>query len=174
MEVYHKGSRMFNKSIAIFMLLCSTFGYLPTAAAGTPINATIAIPSLKIQSAILELPLTQNGWDTSNLGNRVGHLGETAWLGEPGNIVLGGHLEVNWRNSIFSKLPNIEIGARITLTDGNTVQEYQVVETRIVDVTDLSVVYFTPENRLTLLTCFNYNSAQKRYTQRFVAIAVPV
>ena len=75
-----------------------------------------------------------------------------------GNLCIAGH---NYRNSkFFSKLPNLEIGDIVEITDlsGETVQ-YEVYDKYIVEPNDLSCTsqLVGEERQITLITCTNDN-----------------
>lgn len=77
---------------------------------------------------------------------------------EKGNLCIVGH---NYRNSkFFSKIPNLEIGDIIEITDllGGTI-EYEVYDKYIVDPEDVSCTSqkVGEEKHVTLITCTNDN-----------------
>lgn len=85
---------------------------------------------------------------------------------EVGNMVVVGH---NYKNSkFFSKLPNIQIGAivKITDTNGNTLN-YTVYDTDVIDPYDNSCTSQLTDGHteITLITCYNNGK------QRFIAKA---
>jgi len=136
-------------------------------------EAQLLIPAAGINAPVIRVYLDGQSWDVSNLGMNVGHLQGTRWMNEgPGNIVLSGHVEMrDGRKGIFA-----EIGA---LTDGDVVilqyrgqeQRYQVVEIRNVDPNDLSPVYPTESDLLTLITCDAYDFFQDSYQERTIVVA---
>ncbi len=90
---------------------------------------------------------------------------------EIGNMVVVGH---NYKNGkFFSKLPNIEEGAIINITDldGRTL-EYKVYETNVIDPYDNSCTSQLTNGKIevTLITCF-YENGNIHATKRFVAKA---
>lgn len=85
---------------------------------------------------------------------------------EVGNMVVVGH---NYKNSkFFSKLPNIQIGAIVKITDtkGNTLN-YTVYDTDVIDPYDNTCTSQLTDGHteITLITCYNNGK------QRFVAKA---
>lgn len=132
----------------------------------------IFIATAGINEAIIESTLDENGWRVSHLENRVGHLEGTGWLGTPGNIVLAGHVELkDGRPGIFAKIGNLQKGDVITLTENGMSYEYAVVEVKVVESDDLSVVYPTETERVTLITCTGYDFLNNTYEQRIVVVA---
>ncbi|HRF94805.1 MAG TPA: hypothetical protein PLZ51_06420, partial [Aggregatilineales bacterium] len=66
---------------------------LPTATSA-PHTVSLVIPSLAINAPIIDVYLVDGIWDVSVLGANVGHLQGTARVGEEGNTVLSGHVEL--------------------------------------------------------------------------------
>jgi sortase A len=95
-------------------------------------------------------------------------------FGEPGNLLLAGH-----RTSWFRPLRNIRAGDTITLQwfDARQRQLRQrsyIVETiGIVDPQDLELLAPTPDDALTLITCYPFGSSS-RSPQRFEVRARPM
>lgn len=98
----------------------------------------------------------------------AGHLADTPWPGQPGNVVIAGH-----RDTIFRPLRNVRAGDLVDITTESTVAHYQVVSARIVPPTDLSVLSPTDGNTLTLITCYPF-SFVGRAPERFVVRATEV
>jgi len=135
-------------------------------------SSTIFIPSLAIYSPVITSIIRNGTWDVDNLGTNVGYLQGTAWLGQQGNIVLSGHVEMSdGRQGIFSSLRDIALGDEIVLSEGDAQFRYAVREMRSVQPDDLSVVQPTTTEVLTLITCTSYNFLRNTYDERFVVIA---
>lgn len=134
----------------------------------------IFIPSAGVSQVIIDSALERDGWQVDHLGDRVGHLEGTTWLGEMGNIVLAGHVEnVDGDPSIFHNIGDLQVGALITLSYQGMAYDYRVVEVKTVESDDLSVVYPVPgEERVTLITCTGYSFFLGEYQQRIVVVAV--
>lgn len=144
----------------------------------TPSTSTggrsIRIPSIGVQSAIKVFPLDGVSWAIDPWDPLVGHLQGTAWLDRVGNIALGGHSEYpDGRPGIFYRLQNVGIGDEIFIREGDTEFRYVVVNTFSVDYRDVSVVFPTSQNRLTLITCDipSYVAEQNWYYERLVVQA---
>jgi|GEM_PF-1258431 len=141
-----------------------------------PEGRSLYVPGANIVSPITHFPLDGIGrtWVIDPWEHLVGHFEGTAWMNATGNIVLGGHSEYpNGTPGIFANLYNVGIGDEIFLRDGATEQRYVVVNVRSVDYRDISVVYPTGHNRLTLITCDipSYVATQGIYYERLVIIA---
>ncbi len=153
-------------------------GEPPTPAPGTYDlnNAQIIIPAVAINAPIIQVYLGGSSWDVSALGLNVGHLQGTTWLtGMPGNIVLSGHVEMrDGRRGVFAELGNVEVGALVILQQNGEERRYQVTEIASVAPTDLDPVRPTTTERLTLITCDDYNFFSDAYATRTIIIAEPI
>jgi LPXTG-site transpeptidase (sortase) family protein len=72
--------------------------------------------------------------------------------------------------SIFANINNLEMGTIITINDNGTAHHYSVTEILTVDAADLSVVYPTNRERVTLITCTGYDFFSDSYQQRIVVV----
>jgi len=147
----------------------------PTQAARTVSNQpTLSIPVANIFSAITTFPLNGVSWAIDPWEQTVGYLQGTAWLDETGNIALGGHSSYpNGNPGIFAGLYNVNVGDVIILSEGRIERRYVVIDKRTVRYDDVSVVYPTTDNRLTLITCDlpSLDAATGTYLDRLVVIA---
>lgn len=122
----------------------------------------IEIEAIGIRYPVLE------GAGTAQMRYAIGHITETAGLGEKGNCVLCGH-NGSRNGTFFTKLNQLSVGDRVKLTDkAGEVHLYEVAETYIVGPYDNSVKEQTDGEVLTLLTCAN------RGTKRFICRCIPV
>ncbi len=149
----------------------------PTLAAGLYelSSARINIPEAAINAPIVQVYLEDGSWDVANLGMNVGHLQGTTWLsGVPGNIVLSGHVEMrDGRQGVFAGLDELQIGSLIILEQGNQEILYAVTEIMEVEPTNLDPVRPTTSERLTLITCDDYDFFADEYQIRTVVVAEP-
>lgn len=101
------------------------------------------------------------GTKDENLGVAIGHMKNTAALGQPGNCALAGH-RGGISGPYFKKIDKLKKGDAIKLTDANgTVYTYYVTESFIVEPSDVWVAENnTQEKMLTLITCEN-NSTKR-------------
>ncbi|TVR24561.1 MAG: sortase [Anaerolineaceae bacterium] len=139
-------------------------------------GAQIVIPSIAVNSPIIQVYLSGNSWDVDSLGLNVGHLQGTTWLsGRPGNIVLSGHVEMgDGRRGVFTNLGELEDGALIILQQGDTERRYIVTEKSVVTPDNLDPVRPTSDERLTLITCDDYDFFSDAYATRTVIVAEPI
>jgi sortase A len=149
------------------------FGQEPTA--------TISIPAINVQSRVVEIYVKafadgSVSWDTSALQSSIGHLEGTAWFGESGNTVLGGHSELsNRRASVFASLDQLQIGDVILVDYSSAQRRYSVTGKSQVETDDLSPVYPTPQEQLTLITCDTSSFVgNDTYAKRLIVIARPI
>jgi sortase A len=98
----------------------------------------------------------------------AGHLADTPWPGQPGNVVIAGH-----RDTIFRPLRNVREGDLVDVTTETTIAHYKVVSTRVVPPTDLSVLEPSGGNSLTLITCYPFGFVGQA-PERFVVRATEV
>jgi sortase A len=115
----------------------------------------IEIPRLKVAAVVKE------GADTKTLSRAVGHVPYTALPGEKGNVGVAAH-----RDTYFRGLRNVRHGDVIHVTTEEGVYLYEVDKLKIVWPKNVEVLDPTPENRITLVTCYPFNyvgSAPKRF-----------
>lgn len=146
---------------------------LPTAPA--PNTASLFIPSAGVMAPIIPSYLRGGAWDVSQLGMKIGHLQGTAWLDQAaGNVVLSGHVEMaNGGAGIFANLHQLNTGDPIIVQEPEAEYHFVVTAKQYVAPDDMSVVFPTDDGRqrLTLITCSDYNFLRNRYEQRLVILA---
>jgi LPXTG-site transpeptidase (sortase) family protein len=137
-------------------------------------GAYLTLPTANISSPVTTFYLDGVSWAIDPWEDIVGHLEGTAWLNQTGNIVIGGHSEMpDGSAGVFYRLYNVGMGDEIFLQDGDLIRRYIVVNILSVDYRDVSVVYPTTHNRLTLITCDipSYVAEQNFYYERLVIVA---
>lgn len=109
----------------------------------------IEIETLDIKYAVME------GTGNHELSCGIGHITDTAGIGEKGNCVLAGH-NGSRHGTFFTNLKTIQTGEVVKLTDkeGN-VYFYEVESMEVVGPYDNSVKDQGEEAELTLITCEN-------------------
>ena len=122
----------------------------------------IEIEAIDIRYPVLE------GAGNSQIRYAIGHITETAGLGEKGNCVLCGH-NGSRNGAFFSNLNQLSAGdkVKITVKEGK-VHMYEVADTCIIGPYDNTVKNQSDEEILTLLTCANQG------TKRFICHCTPV
>jgi len=129
---------------------------------GTPaLGATLGlleVPRLKLSVAVVE------GDDESSLLEGAGHLPDTPMPWARGNSVLAGHRDMDFR-----PLRGIKKGDMVRFRTADLVADYVVLDTLIVEPSDVSVLRATARPILTLITCYPFayvGPAPKRFVVR--------
>lgn len=112
----------------------------------------LSIPRLKIASNTVYV-------DSNDLLKGLSQLPGSALPGEKGNLFISGHSAISplfsFKNAVFAKLQDLKKGDQIMIEAGGAKFVYQVVELKVVDPKDLSVI--TPPDALgryiSLMTC---------------------
>ena len=103
-------------------------------------------PTVQMTTTVLE------GSDDGTLSRGAGHIEDTPFPGQPGNIGIAGH-----RDTVFRPLRAIHVGDPMDLTTGDRVYHYRVKKTTIVDPDDVYVLDPTSEPTVTLVTCYPFD-----------------
>jgi sortase A len=91
-------------------------------------------------------------WEDLKKG--VGHLPGSANPGERGNMYLAAHNDIF--GEIFRYLEKLELGDEFFVYSGDRSYRYVITAKRIIEPTDVSVMYPTTEPIATLQTCHPY------------------
>jgi LPXTG-site transpeptidase (sortase) family protein len=142
----------------------------PTA---TPLpKASLRIPTAGVNVDVVDVYLDGESWNVRELGDYAGHLEGTARIGQPGNVALAGHVETReGKPGIFARLETMNIGDPVILSLDGVEQRYTVTAVRRVPPDDLSVLYPSTTDKITLITCDDYDFLQNRYLERVVVVA---
>jgi sortase A len=132
--------------------------------------ARLQIPSLGYDELVLE------GASGRNMAFGPTRLMNAAAPGEPGNVVLAGH-----RTSWFQPLQHVRDGDALLLLirdpgargrpAGEVARRYRVVTRAVIAPSDTSYLQPTPDDRLTLITCWPFGRGPTS-PQRYVVQAV--
>ena len=128
--------------------------------AGPPL-AVMTIDKLNIQVPVYD------GADDFNLNRGVARIKGTATIDAAGNLGIAGH-----RDGFFRGLKDIAMGDRIELQTARGEVHYAVSSIEIVEPNDVSVLAPTPEQTITLVTCYPFyyvGHAPKRYIVKATA-----
>ena len=119
------------------------------ASAAAPAPGTLlgrlTAPSLKMSTTVLE------GSDDATLSRGSGHIEDTPFPGQPGNVGIAGH-----RDTTFRPLRHIHVGDPLEFTTSDRVYRYRISKTLIVDPDDVYVLDPTDQPTLTLVTCYPF------------------
>jgi sortase A len=117
---------------------------LPAPAPGAWV-ARLEMPSVTLSTTVLE------GTDDRTLSRGSGHIEDTPFPGQAGNIGIAGH-----RDTVFRPLRNIHLGDALNLTTADRVYHYKISKTLIVGPDDVYVLDPTAHPTLTLVTCYPF------------------
>ena len=116
---------------------------------------------IAVNSYFAEHPVME-GTTSKVLNAGIGHIEETAGIGESGNCVLCGHNGSRY-GTFFTPLKQLSIGGEVMITDKKGLKHiYEVTETEVVNPYDNSIKTQGTEKELTLFTC------SQKGTMRFV------
>lgn len=120
-----------------------------------------AIGILQIPRLNADLPIVE-GTDPDDLEKGVGHYKGSYYPEENGQIVLSGH-----RDTVFRNAGELEIGDSLEMVLPYGSFEYEIIETKIVEADDLSIITLQNEKEeLLLTTCYPFSyvgNAPQRY-----------
>ncbi len=132
----------------------------------------LIVPKLKLDAAILPVPVVNGEWDVKRIVQEAGWLEGTAGLGEKGNTGLAGHVSLKCcGDGPFRWLETLSPGDEMVVQVGERTYRYRVVEVRVVPPTAVDVLSPTEEATLTLITCTEWDFLKGEYDKRFVVIA---
>lgn len=116
---------------------------------GGNVIGLIEIEALELKYPVLE------GTESGQLSTGIGHISDTAAIGEPGNCVLAGHRGSRY-GTFFKHLNRLAKGDMVKLTDKEgRVSFYEVDSWEVVGPYEISVKAQGEKAELTLLTCEN-------------------
>ena len=117
--------------------------------------ARIEAPSVNLSATVLE------GSDDGTLARGAGHIEDTPFPGEAGNVGIAGH-----RDTTFRPVRNLHVGDPLVVTTSNRVYRYRISKTAIVEPEDVYVLDPADHPTLTLVTCYPFEfvgHAPKRF-----------
>ncbi|HMA36503.1 MAG TPA: sortase [Chloroflexia bacterium] len=148
----------------------------PGQLAPPAVAVRIVAPTAHIDTRIIPTYIDHGAWQVADYA--AGWLYGTPQPGQPGNSVFAGHN--NWHGEVFRYLEFMQIGDAFTIyTSDNVAHHYQVTEMykvpeqgvdRAQQVANARYVNNTPDERVTLITCWPYTT----YTHRLIVIGHPV
>jgi LPXTG-site transpeptidase (sortase) family protein len=139
-------------------------------------NLTLEIPSLKVNTEIVGIPILHAAWDISWLGNRAGWLQGTAFPTWAGNSVVTGHVwNADNTPGIFIDLKKLAWNDQIIVHAWKQKYTYQVRSVQTIKPDAITqVVKHENVPWLTLLTCGDFNEKTGAYKTRELVRAVLV
>lgn len=128
--------------------LVQSLASLPAPTPGPEQAVRIQIPAIQVDAPIVQ----GDGWEQLKKG--VGQHAGTANPGEKGNAVLSAHNDIF--GEIFRDLDRLQPGDQIILFTNQRSYTYQVVDTLVVEPTDVEVMASTSQPNVTLISCYPY------------------
>jgi len=123
---------------------------------------------LQIPRLEAELPIVE-GTNEDDLEKGVGHYAGTAYPFQNDQIVLSGH-----RDTVFRRMGELEIGDLLTVQVEYGERSYEIVDTKIVDADDRTIIVPTsPDEVLTVTTCYPFSFVGSA-PDRYIITALPV
>ncbi|SHM97098.1 class D sortase [Gracilibacillus kekensis] len=123
----------------------------------------LTIPTLEA-----ELPIVE-GTDPDELEQGVGHYRGSAYPEQNDQIVLSGH-----RDTVFRSLGEVEIGDTFIIHLPYGEFEYEMVDSKIVDADDTSIIKSTaPDEELVITTCYPFSYVGNA-PDRYIIYAKPI
>ena len=123
-----------------------------------------ALPTrLVVTAAGIDVPIREVGafrtesgaltWETA--WDAAGHHLDSARPGQPGNMVISGHVSVANPSdvAVFATLDSVAEGDVIEVYAGETVFRYVITDIRVVGLYDVDVLRSDHRARITLITC---------------------
>ncbi len=95
--------------------------------------------------------LIAEGTDGATLAVALGHVGGTAFPGEPGTVALAGHRDTHLRS-----LARVRVGDRVRIATPEGGFDYVVEATHVVAPERVDLIRAGPTPRLALVTCYPF------------------
>jgi LPXTG-site transpeptidase (sortase) family protein len=155
---------------------------LPTPTLGGTPQARLRIvaPKAALSTTITRLYFTADGsnWDLTYLDNFAGHLEGTPDIGQGGNFVLAGHVEL--KDGIpgpFVNVHKLTVGDDIMIysetPDKPYLVRYRVTDVKSVEPNAIDVIRNRGYEELTLITCSDWDQQKGEYLTRVIVHAKP-
>lgn len=139
--------------------LVSAITPLPMPTPGPEQATRIQIPAIGVDAPVVE----GDDWDALKQG--AGHHIGSANPGENGNCVISAHNDIY--GETFRDLPDLGLGDEVFVHTASQLYRYVVTQSRVIEPTEVSVLYPTSSPVLTLISCYPYGID----THRIVVIA---
>lgn len=121
-------------------------------------NNNLNIPVLNVTAPVSWKILNQSANISDALSKGVAQIAGTSLPGEQGNVFITGHSSnYPWAkgnyNSVFAILNKLVVGDIAQIKYNNQIYAYKVSEIKVVEPSNLEVMYPTTEPSLTIMTC---------------------
>lgn len=117
----------------------------------------IVVPSAGVDAAVAEVGVTVAGgkaaWETA--WRAAGHHLDSAMPGQPGNMVITGHVSVADRSNlaVFKQLDKVAEGDTVEVYSGDQIYRYSVSKVMVVPPSAVKLLRSSSESTVTLVTC---------------------
>lgn len=117
----------------------------------------IVVPSASVDAPIDEVGVTVSegkaSWETA--WKAAGHHIDSALPGQPGNMVITGHVSVADRNNlaVFKQLDKVSEGDTVEVYSGDQVYRYAVSKVMVVPPSSVKLLRSNSASTVTLITC---------------------
>ena len=128
--------------------LVQSLANVPVPTPGPEQAVRVQIPAIQVDAPIVQ----GDGWEQLKKG--VGQHTGTSDPGEKGNTVLSAHNDIF--GEIFRDLERLQPGDQIILFTNQRSYTYLIVDTQIVEPTDVDVMSATSQPTVTLISCYPY------------------
>lgn len=128
--------------------LVQSLSDIPLPTPGPEQAIRIQIPAIQIDAQVVQ----GDGWEQLKKG--VAQHSGSADPGSKGNVVLSAHNDIF--GELFRDLDQLKPGDQVVLFTNQRAYTYEVVDTRIVEPGDVSVMEATSEPAVTLISCYPY------------------
>ena len=128
--------------------LVQSLANVPVPTPGPEQAVRVQIPAIQIDAPIVQ----GDGWEQLKKG--VGQHAGTSDPGEKGNTVLSAHNDIF--GEIFRDLERLQPGDQIILFTNQRSYTYLIVDTQVVEPTDVDVMSATSQPTVTLISCYPY------------------
>ena len=151
-----------------------TNGMMSVQAAAKP-KERIQIPSIGLDLQIVVARFRRGTWNFNRILRQAAYLDMRPLPGQGNNAVIGAHSELARRRpGPFYKLGQVKPNDEIIVTHKGVPYRYVVQSVYLVDPTDLSPIYQTDGEVLTLITCDDFNDKTRSYDKRLIVRATSV
>jgi len=169
--IIYSGWTMFHQAYSLSQLVIQPVAPKVTSAPTPGVAKTIKFPklgesfgSISVASANIDFPIIQGDYN-EQLAKGVGHFDGSKYPGEGGNVVLVGH-----RETVFKNLGKIKVDDLVTVNTTYGTYKYRVTELKIVNANDKTIVLPSTVEKLTLYTCYPFNTPGYK-PQRYIVWA---
>lgn len=134
--------------------LVQSLADIPLPTPGPEQALRIQIPAIKVDAQVVQ----GDGWEQLKKG--VAQHPGSGDPGKNGNVVLSAHNDIF--GELFRDLDQLKPGDKVVLFTAQRAYNYEVVDTRIIQPSEVSVMDSTNEPVVTLISCYPYLIDDKR------------